>query len=268
MYNVDLSGIKTIDQVNVAGQTVIVRADLNVPMDGGHVTDTTRLDRFAATARDLAQAGAKVVVLSHFARPKGEVVPDMSLRRVAGPLAAAIGRDVEFVATDWRDTAKLRHELNEARPGDVLLMENTRFHPGEEQNDSAFAATMASLGTIYVNDAFSCAHRAHASTEGIAHHLPSYAGPSMAAEINALRAALDNPRRPVGAVVGGAKVSTKIPVLTNMLDRVDVLIIGGGMANTFLHAQGIDVGKSLCEPDLAETAREIMAKAEGAGCKI
>lgn len=268
MYDVDLSGLETVGPADAAGQTVVVRADLNVPMDGGHVTDTTRLDRFAPTARMLADAGAKVVILSHFARPKGAVVPEMSLRSVAGPLSAAVGRDVEFVETDWRDPAKLRHELNETRPGHILLMENTRFHPGEEANDPALAEQMASLGTVYVNDAFSCAHRAHASTEGIAHHLPSFAGPSMAAEIDALRAALDKPKRPVGAVVGGAKVSTKIPVLTNMLSRVDVLIIGGGMANTFLHAQGVDVGTSLCEPDFAETAREIIGSAVSAGCRI
>jgi len=268
MYNVDLSGLKTLDQVNVAGQTVLVRADLNVPMAGGRVTDTTRLDRFAPTVRQLASAGAKIAILSHFGRPGGAVVPELSLRAVAGPLAAAIGREVEFVETYWRDLARIRHELTETRPGDILLLENTRFHPGEEMNDPDFAARMASLGTLYVNDAFSCTHRAHASTEGIAHHLPSCAGPSLAAEIGALQAALDNPKRPVGAVVGGAKVSTKIPVLTNMVERVDVLIIGGGMANTFLHAQGINVGKSLCEPDFAETARDIMVKAKSAGCRI
>ncbi len=268
MYNVDLSGIKTMDQAQVAGQTVVVRADLNVPMENGHVTDTTRLDRFAPTARKLAEAGAKVVVLSHFARPKGEVVPAMSLRGVEGPLAAAIGREVSFVETDWRDMTRVQHELNDAKPGDILLFENTRFHPGEEKNDPELAIRFASLGTMYVNDAFSCSHRAHASTEGVARNLPSYAGLSLAAEIDALRAALESPKRPVGAVVGGAKVSTKIPVLTNMLERVDVLIIGGGMANTFLFAQGHDVGTSLCEPDFADTAREIMAKAEGAGCRI
>jgi len=268
MYNVDLSGIKSMDEANVAGQIVVVRADLNVPMENGRVTDTTRLDRFAPTARQLAEQGAKVVILSHFSRPKGEVVPSMSLRAVEGPLADAIGRDVSFVETDWRDMNRAQHELNDAKPGDILLFENTRFHPGEETNDPELAARLASLGTLYVNDAFSCAHRAHASTEGIARKLPSYAGLSLAKEINALRAALESPKRPVGAVVGGAKVSTKIPVLTNMLERVDALIIGGGMANTFLHAQGHHVGKSLCEPDYAETAREIMAKADASGCRI
>lgn len=268
MYNVDLSGIKTMDQAQVAGQVVVVRADLNVPMENGHVTDSTRLDRFAPTAQALAAAGAKVVILSHFARPKGEVVPEMSLRAVAGPLSAAVGREVSFVETDWRDMSRAQHEINDAKPGEILLFENTRFHPGEEKNDPELASTFAGLGRLYVNDAFSCAHRAHASTEGIARNLPSYAGLSLAAEINALRAALESPKRPVGAVVGGAKVSTKIPVLTNMLERVDVLIIGGGMANTFLHAQGHNVGKSLCEPDFAETAREIMSKAESAGCQI
>ncbi|MEL7544486.1 MAG: phosphoglycerate kinase [Pseudomonadota bacterium] len=268
MYDVDLSGVKDMGAVDVAGQVVLLRADLNVPMDQGRVTDTTRLDRFAPTARTLAERGAKVVVLSHFGRPKGQVVPDLSLRAVAGPLATAVGREVDFVETDWDDVARVSHEIASMAPGDILLAENTRFHVGEENNDPELAKRMAGLGTLYVNDAFSCSHRAHASTEGVTHHLASYAGLSLDGEISALRAALEKPERPVGAVVGGAKVSTKIPVLTNMIDRVDVLIIGGGMANTFLHAQGHDVGASLCEPDFAETARDIMSRAEAAGCRI
>ncbi|MEL6287287.1 MAG: phosphoglycerate kinase [Pseudomonadota bacterium] len=268
MYDVNLSGIRTIADVDVTNAVVLVRADLNVPMEAGQVTDTTRLDRFAPTLQDLAARRAKVVVLSHFGRPEGSVVPAMSLRAVAGPLGQSVGREVDFGETDWDDVARLQHEIAGMAPGDILLAENTRFHPGETDNAPDLARRMAGLGTIFVNDAFSAAHRAHASTVGIADYLPAYAGPSLAAEIDAIRSALDAPKRPVGAVVGGAKVSSKLPVLVNLVERLDALIIGGGMANTFLHALGHNVGKSLCEPEFADTARDILAKAKEAGCAV
>lgn len=258
---------KTLDDVDVAGKRVLVRLDLNVPVKDGEVTDTTRIDRIVPTLTELFDKGATVIVLAHFDRPKGKVVPDMSLGPLARPLVNATGRFVTFVPTTWTDDLP-EQALAEAREGDLILMENTRFHPGEEKNDPALAKKMAGLGDIYVNDAFSAAHRAHASTEGVAHLLPSVAGRAMEAEVRALSAALTDPKRPLLALVGGAKISTKLDLLGNLSKKVDGLIIGGGMANTFLAARGIDVGKSLCEHDLLDTARRIMAQAEAAGCDI
>ncbi|AFK52722.1 phosphoglycerate kinase [Tistrella mobilis] len=260
------ASFKTLDQIDVAGKVVLVRLDLNVPMKDGVVTDATRIERQAPTVRALAERGARVVVLSHFDRPKGKVVPSMSLKPVAAPLAAAIGRPVAFAEDCIGDTAAA--VVGRLGDGEVALLENLRFHAGEEKNEAGFADALASLGQVFISDAFSCAHRAHASTVGLAERLPTAAGLSMQAELEALGAALAEPQRPVAAIVGGAKVSTKIDLLNNLVARVDAVIIGGGMANTFLHAQGIAVGKSLCEADLAETARGILAKAEAAGCKV
>ena len=257
---------KTIDDLDVRGKTVLVRCDLNVPMKDGKVTDATRLERSATTLTDLADAGAKVCVLSHFGRPKGQRVPEMSLKPVADALAGVLGRPVAF-APDCvgPDAATVVSALED---GAICVLENLRFHAEEEANDAAFAGQLAALGDIYVNDAFSVSHRAHASTEAIAKALPAAAGRLMQAELDALTKALEAPQHPVAAVVGGAKVSTKMEVLGNLVGKVDFLIIGGGMANTFLHAQGINVGKSLCEHDMADAAREILAKAEQAGCEI
>ncbi len=255
--------MQTLDDLTLAGQRVLVRVDLNVPMQDGQVSDATRIERAVPTLAELADKGAKVIVLSHFGRPKGQVVPDMSLAPLAGPLGQALNRTVAFAVMDGAAAA-----IAGMSNGDVLLLENVRFDAGEEANDGAFAQSLADLGDIYVNDAFSCAHRAHASTEAIAHLLPAAAGRSMQAELTALGAALANPERPVAALVGGAKVSSKLAVLGHLLDKVDQLIIGGGMANTFLYAKGVNVGASLCETDLADTAREIMAKAEQTGCEI
>lgn len=258
---------KTLNDIDIVGRRVIVRGDLNVPMREGQVTDATRLDRLAPTVNELADGGARVVVVSHFGRPKGTFVPEMSLRPVADALGKALGgRPVAF-ATDCigPETEAAIAALPE---GGVILLENLRFHPGEEANDPDFAAALAALGDVYVNDAFSAAHRAHASTEAITHRLPAAAGRNMEAELKALSAALDEPKRPVAAIVGGAKVSSKLDVLGHLVSKVDVLIIGGGMANTFLFAQGIAVGNSLCEKDLADTARDILAKADKQGCKI
>ncbi|WP_372071026.1 phosphoglycerate kinase [Tistrella mobilis] len=260
------ASFKTLDQIDVAGKVVLVRLDLNVPMKDGVVTDATRIERQAPTVRALAERGARVVVLSHFDRPKGKVVPSMSLKPVAAPLAAAIGRPVAFAEDCIGDTAAA--VVGRLGDGEVALLENLRFHAGEEKNEAGFADALASLGQVFISDAFSCAHRAHASTVGLAERLPTAAGLSMQAELEALGAALAEPQRPVAAIVGGAKVSTKIDLLNNLVARVDAVIIGGGMANTFLHAQGVAVGKSLCEADLAETARGILAKAEAAGCKV
>ena len=250
---------KTIDDLDVKGKRVLVRADLNVPMKDGHVTDTLRIDRQAPTIRELAEKGAKVIVLSHFDRPKGKVVPSMSLKPVVEPLAKAVGRPVAFADDCVGEKAKAA--VAKLKDGDVLLLENTRFHAGEEKNDKDFAKQLAELGDIYVNDAFSAAHRAHASTEAIAHLLPAAAGRAMQSELEHLNKALDDPQRPVMAVVGGAKVSTKIELLQNLLSKVDVLVIGGAMANTFLAAEDVTVGKSLYEPDYYGMARNIMAKA-------
>ncbi len=260
------STFKTIDSLDVSGKRVLVRLDLNVPMKNGKVTDATRIERAAPTVRELADKGARVVVLSHFGRPDGKRVPEMSLRPLVEPLAAALGRPVAF-ADDCVGTAA-ENAVRALKPGDVLLLENLRFHKEEEKNDKAFVDRLSVLGDIYINDAFSAAHRAHASTEGLAHLLPAAAGRLMQAELEALDKALGTPRRPVCAVVGGAKVSTKLELLGNLVGKVDKLIIGGGMANTFLQAQGIGVGKSLSEKDLGATALEILGKAGAGRCKV
>ncbi len=258
---------KTIDDAGeIAGKRALVRVDLNVPMKDGKITDDTRIRAVAPTIRELSDKGAKVILLAHFGRPKGEVVADMSLAPVAPAVAAVIGRPVTFCADCIGEAAA--GAVAAMQDGDVLLLENTRFHKDEEKNGAEFAAALAANGDLYVNDAFSAAHRAHASTEGLARLLPAYAGRSMQAELEALGAALGAPKRPVLAVVGGAKVSSKIDLLENLVSRVDMLVIGGGMANTFLAAKGVNVGKSLCEHDLAPTALKIMAAAEKAGCEI
>ena len=258
---------KTLDDTDVAGKCVFLRADLNVPMRDGAVSDATRISRLAPTITELADKGAIVIVASHFGRPKGEPVPDMSLAPLAGPLSAALGgRNVSF-ANDCIG-AEAQKVVGAAKGGDVVLLENLRFHEGEELNDPDFAAELAKLADIYVNDAFSAAHRAHASTEALAHLLPAAAGRMMQAELDALDSALGSPERPVGAIVGGAKVSTKLDLLGNLVGKVDMLAIGGAMANTFLHALGTDVGKSLCEHELADTALEILGLADEAGCQI
>jgi len=262
----NLDALKTTAGLDVRGKRVLVRADLNVPIGNGRITDATRLERLVPGLADLAGRGAKVVVLSHFGRPKGGPDKENSLAPVAAALEQLLATKVVF-ATDCIGDAAAK-AIGELPAGGIAVLENTRFHRGEEKNDPEFASALARLGDLYVNDAFSAAHRAHASTAGLADLLPAYAGPLMMEEINALRAALERPARPTVAVVGGAKVSTKIPVLENMLGRVDKLIIGGGMANTFLQAQGIDVGKSLAEPDFHKTARDIMAAAKTRGVEI
>ncbi|MGB3554749.1 MAG: phosphoglycerate kinase [Jannaschia sp.] len=253
---------KTLDDMDLDGRVVLTRVDINVPVEDGRVTDTTRIDRIVPTVSDLRAGGAKVVLLAHFGRPKGKVVPDMSLRQVVPALSAALGTEVGFADGGYGDAVAAM------APGDVLLFENVRFNPGEETDDAGFAKRLAGLGDIYCNDAFSAAHRAHATTHALARMLPSCAGRSMEAELRALESALGDPKPPVAAVVGGAKVSTKLDLLGNLVERVQHIIIGGGMANTFLAAQGIDVAKSLCEHDLLDTAREIAAKAEAAGCTL
>jgi phosphoglycerate kinase len=255
---------KTLDDMDLTGKRVLVRVDINVPVENGLVTDATRIDRIAPTVTDILAKGGRPILLAHFGRPKGKVVLDMSLRVTVPALEAALGRKVRLIET----LEGAENLTDEALASDVLLLENIRFHPGEEANDPAFAARLAQLGDVYCNDAFSAAHRAHASTTGLARHLPSCAGRLMQAELQALEAALGTPKRPVVAVVGGAKVSTKLDLLGNLVARVDSLIIGGGMANTFLAAMGLEVGKSLCEHDMTATAREIMLKAGAAGCKI
>ena len=261
----NLDKLKTTAGVDVSGKRVLVRADLNVPVMNGKVSDATRLERVVPGLKDLAKRGAKVVVLSHFGRPKG-VDAELSLKPIAEALSGLLGHPVAFAADCVGATAA--SVISAMKNGDVAVLENLRFHKGEEKNDSAFAAELAKLGDIFVGDAFSCAHRAHASTEGITHHMPSYAGPLLMEEINALRSALDNPKRPTAAVVGGSKVSTKLPVLTTLSGKVDKLIIGGGMANTFLQSLGVIVGQSLAEPEFHSTAREIMAEAKEKGCQI
>jgi phosphoglycerate kinase len=261
----NLDKLKTTDGIDVAGKRVLVRADLNVPIKNGKVTDATRLERVMPGLKALSDRGAKVIVISHFGRPKG-VEPDLSLRPIADALGGLLGRHIAFGADSVGDAAAAT--VQSLKNGDVAVLENLRFHKGEEKNDPEFAAELAKLGDLFVGDAFSCAHRAHASTEGVTHRLPSYAGPLLMEEINALRAALEKPERPTVAVVGGAKVSTKIPVLTNLVAKVDKLIIGGGMANTFLQATGVMVGKSLAEPEFAATARDILAEAKKKGCEI
>lgn len=259
-------GWKSLDAMDFAGKTALVRVDINVPVRDGKVTDDTRIRAVLPTIRHIAAAGGKVVLLAHFDRPKGKVVPEMSLAQILPALEEALGHPVGFAEDCIGTPAK--KAIGAMAPGDVVLLENTRFHPGEEKNDPELAAALAALGDIYVNDAFSAAHRAHASTEAIARLLPSCAGRLMEAELKALEAALGTPERPVVAVVGGAKVSTKLDLLSNLVGRVDHLVIGGGMANTFLAAQGVPVGKSLCEHDLADTARTILTRAQEAGCRI
>ncbi|WP_193172386.1 phosphoglycerate kinase [Nisaea nitritireducens] len=258
---------RTLEDLDARGRTVLLRVDLNVPMKDGAVTDATRIERAVPTIRALRGKGAKVVVLSHFGRPKGARVPEMSLAPIVAPLSGALGGEPVTFAEDCIGE-KAADAVGAMKEGDVLLLENLRFHPGEEKNAEDFTAALAKLGDVYVNDAFATAHRAHASTEGLARHLPAYAGLLMQAELEALGQALEAPKRPVVAVVGGAKVSTKLELLGNLLPKVDFLIIGGGMANTFLFAQGHEVGKSLAERDLADTAREIITKAEQEGCTI
>jgi phosphoglycerate kinase len=263
---INLDRMRTVAEADVAGRRVLVRADLNVPVAHGAVSDATRLARLVPGLVDLSKRGAKVIVISHFGRPKGGSEAAFSLRPVAAALALLMGRPVAFADDCIGPAAALT--VAAMAKGDIAVLENLRFHAGEEHNDADFAALLARSGDLFVGDAFSCAHRAHASTEAITRLLPSYAGPLMLGEINALRSALENPQRPTAAVVGGAKVSSKIPVLMNLLPKVDHLIIGGGMANTFLQAQGVNVGRSLAEPDFHQTAREIMAAAKGAGCEI
>jgi phosphoglycerate kinase len=257
-------GWKTLDEMELGGKRVLVRVDINVPVENGTVTDTTRIERIRPTIEDILARGGKPMLIAHFDRPRGKVVPAMSLRVTVPALEAVLKHRVQFIETlEGAETL-----TEEARNAEVLLLENIRFHPGEEANDAAFAARLAALGDIYCNDAFSAAHRAHASTTALAHLLPSCAGRLMQAELQALEAALGNPGRPVVAVVGGAKVSTKLDLLGNLVKRVDTLVIGGGMANTFLAAMGLDVGRSLCEHDMAPTVREIMLGAAAAGCRI
>lgn len=257
-------GWKTLDDMDLTGKRVLVRVDINVPVKDGEVTDATRIERIAPTVNDILAKGGRPILVAHFGRPKGKVVLDMSLRVTLKALEQALGHKVVFVET--LEAAELH--TDEERAAEVVLLENIRFYPGEEKNDPEFSARLAKLGDVYCNDAFSAAHRAHASTEGVARLLPSCAGRLMQAELEALEAALGQPQRPVVAVVGGAKVSTKLELLGNLVAKVDYLVIGGGMANTFLAAQGIDVGKSLCEHDMADTARAILTKAGDAGCEI
>jgi len=259
-------GWKTLDDINLDGKTVLVRVDINVPVKDGVVTDATRINRIVPTIKDIQAAGGKPVLMAHFGRPKGKVVPELSLKATLPALEQAFGQPVIFM--DESGGKRVGSWINENKPGDIALMENLRFHPGEEANDPAFAAELASLGDVYCNDAFSVAHRAHASTEAITRLLPACAGRLMQAELSALEAALGNPEHPVCAVVGGAKVSTKLDLLGNLVSKVDHLIIGGGMANTFLAAQGMDVGKSLAEHEMKDTALEILAKARDVNCDV
>src|SRR3954449_7718014 len=262
-----MTSFRTLDDLGeVRGKRAVVRVDLNVPMQDAQVTDDTRLRATLPTVTELADRGAIVLLLAHFGRPKGEKRPDMSLSLVTLPYERVLGRPVRFVGECQGELA--RENVAQMRPGDIAILENTRFHAGEEKNDPELARAMAALGDFYVDDAFSAAHRAHASTEGITHFLPSFAGRAIEAELNALERALGNPERPVAAVVGGAKVSSKLAVLGHLVSKVDHLIIGGGMANTFLAARGISVGKSLCEHELTGEANAIFERAEEAGCTI
>ena len=258
---------KTLDDIgDVTDKRVLLRVDLNVPMKDGTVTDATRIERVAPTIAELSDRGAKVILLAHFGRPKDGPDPDLSLAPIAAATEAVLDRRVHFASDCVGDVAA--GAVAAMAGGDILLLENPRFHQGEEKNDPAFVKALAANGDVYVNDAFSAAHRAHASTEGLAHLLPAYAGRTMQAELEALEKGLGNPRRPVVAIVGGAKVSSKIDLLMNLVKKVDALVIGGGMANTFLAARGTDVGKSLCEHDLAATAKQIMIEAATAGCAV
>jgi phosphoglycerate kinase len=259
------NSFRTLDDVDVKGKRVLLRVDLNVPMENGRVTDATRLERVAPTITEIADKGGKVILLAHFGRPKGREPTD-SLKPVAAALAEVVKRPVGFADDCIGEVAA--KAVGAMKDGEILCLENTRFHKEEEKNDPAFVAELAKLGDIWVNDAFSAAHRAHASTEGLGHKLPAYAGRTMQAELVALGKALDTPTKPVIAIIGGAKVSTKIDLLENLVSKVDALVIGGGMANTFLHAQGVGIGKSLAEKDLAATALRIVEKAKAANCAI
>src|SRR6266436_9979362 len=256
---------RTLDDVDVKGKRVLLRVDLNVPMEQGRVTDATRLERIAPTITEISGKGGRAILLAHFGRPKGRDAKD-SLKPVADALAQVINKPVAFAADCVGEIAE--KAIAAMKDGDILCLENTRFHKEEEKNDPAFVAELAKLGDIWVNDAFSAAHRAHASTEGLGHKLPAYAGRTMQAELDALGKALEAPTKPVIAIIGGAKVSTKIDLLENLVAKVDALVIGGGMANTFLHAQGIAIGKSLAEREMADTAREILAKGKARGTEI
>lgn len=261
-----MSAFRTLDDAEPRGRRVLLRVDLNVPVEDGRVSDATRIERVVPTIKEIADRGGRVILLAHFGRPKGKRVESESLRVVVPALTDALGRDVAFAEDCVGDAA--RKAVARLQNGDVLLLENTRFHAGEEKNDADFVAALAENGDLYVNDAFSAAHRAHASTEGIAHVLPAFAGRAMQAELDALTRALEHPTRPVCAVVGGAKVSTKLDLLENLVSKVDSLVIGGGMANTFLHAIGVSVGKSLAERDLAATVQRIIDRAKATSCAI
>ena len=261
-----MAAFRTLDGVDVRGKRVLIRVDLNVPMADGKVSDDTRIRAVAPTIKEVTDKGGKAILLAHFGRPKDGPDPKFSLKPVVPAVSAILGKPVAF-ATDCVGTPA-EQAVAAMKDGDVLVLENTRFHKGEEENDPLFTAELAKLGDIYVNDAFSAAHRAHASTEGLANHMPAYAGRSMQKEIEALEAALGTPQHPVVAVVGGAKVSSKIDVLLHLVEKVDALIIGGGMANTFLLAKGVAIGKSLAEPDLVDTAKKIIAAAAKAGSTI
>jgi phosphoglycerate kinase len=261
-----MARLRTLADLDVAGRTVLVRLDLNVPMQDGKITDATRIERSVPTVKELLDKDAKVAVLSHFGRPKGKREPSMSLEPLCEPLGAALGRSVALAEDCIGEPA--RRAVEALRPGDAVLLENLRFHPGEEKNDPAFADQLAALGEVYVNDAFAAAHRAHASITGLAERLPAAAGRLMQAEVEALTRALEHPDRPLVALVGGAKVSTKLELLGNLIEKVDALVLGGGMANTFLFAKSTPVGKSLCEREMADTARGVMTKADERGCEL
>ncbi len=260
--------LPNMDDIDLRHKNVLVRVDLNVPLMNGKVSDATRIIRFVPTIRDIIKVNGKAILLSHFGRPKGKVDESFSLRQVVSEVEKVIHRDVIFIETDWNDISEAKKIIEKAPLGSVIILENTRFHPGETTNDETLAKTMASLGEIFVMDAFSAAHRAHASTEKLAYLLPSVVGRAMQKELSALSAGLDNPTHPVIAIIGGAKVSTKIDLIENLLKKVDGLVIGGGMANTFLYAMGVGIGNSLCEKDLSETANRIMDKSEDEHCAI
>jgi phosphoglycerate kinase len=263
-----MAGYKTIEGMDFAGKRVLLRADLNVPVQDGKVTDATRIERVVPTIREIVKTGGKAILISHFGRPKGKVDKAYSLEVVVPSIVEATGHPVGFIDTDWVNMQAAGEAIDDAPDGSVLVLENTRFHPGEEGNDPELVERMASLGDVFVNDAFSAAHRAHASTEGLAHKLPSAAGLAMQAELEALEAGLGQPKKPVIAIVGGAKVSTKIDLLQNLVTKVDALVIGGAMANTFLLAQGIAIGKSLAEKDMDNLVDSILGAAEKSGCAI
>lgn len=261
-----MSGFKTLDDLNDGrGKRVLVRVDFNVPIQDGAVSDATRIERTLPTIRDLVAKGARIVLMTHMGRPKGQVKPEFSLEQILPELRRHVA-DVKFIGDCIGE--QVRSAIDGLAEGEVLLLENLRYHVGEEKNDAEFVRQLAENGDIYVNDAFATAHRAHASTEGLAHHLPAYAGRTMEQELKALDQALANPVHPVVAVVGGAKVSSKLDLLNNLMPKVDQIVIGGGMANTFLAASGVDVGKSLCEHDLADTARDIIARAQSQNCEL